>query len=359
MDARTNVDPVHYGMLQATLAGAVLLATLAAAPPPPPAPCPLPEADAAWAQRFIDGWVLVSGELRLDPEPLPWVLLFNGSCTWHLQPGAAGASIGEPVAATLQLQGKPVVVRAVPHQGTVRFPNGQEIPAEIMAAAFSLDEGKSAFFAMGALSLWRSHPQASRDPELDERILSAALHEIVHTRQLPNVYRRLEALRARFELPDGLNDDVIETRFKDVPGFREAFEAERDLFYQAVNAPDAAQRAALLAQGLAKARARRARFFTGPNAGFAGVEDAFLNMEGAAEWARFKYHQKARKPGLDTDAAIIAFLRGKENTWSQDEGLALVLLLDQLRPGWQELVVGPGHAALFELLEQPAGTLQR
>lgn len=50
------------------------------------------------------------------------------------------------------------------------------------------------------------------------------------------------------------------------------------------------------------------------------------------------------------DAAIIAFLRGKENTWSQDEGFALVLLVDKERPGWQEHVVSAEHAALFELL---------
>jgi hypothetical protein len=340
--------------LLATLGGAVAAPSRPPSPPPATTPCTLPEADLAWAQRFVDGWAQISQELRLDPEPLPWIVLFNASCTWHLQPGAAGSSIGEPLATTLTSAGKPVTVRAMPHQGMVQLPNGKEIPAQIMAAAFSIQGGRSAFFAMGALSLWRSDPQASRDPDLDDRILSAALHEIVHTRQLPNVSRRIDVLREKFALPDDLNDDVIESRFKDVPGFREAFEAERDLFYRAVSAPDAAEREALLAQGLAKARARRERFFTGPNAGFAGVEDAFLNMEGAAEWARFRFHQKARKPGLDTDAAIIAFLRGRENTWSQDEGLALVLLLDQLRPGWQERVVGPEHAALFELLGLPA-----
>jgi hypothetical protein len=331
------------------------IASAAPETPPPPvpaaAPCAFPEADARWTQRFIDGWVVVSQELRLDPKPLPWVVLFDASCTWHLNPGAAALTVGESLGTPFSLAGEPVPVRGLPHEGKVRLPNGSEIPAEIMAAAFPVgDDTSSAFFALGSLSLWRSHPQASKDPELEERILSAALHEIVHTRQLPNIGRRINALRQKYELPDRLSDDTIEDRFKSVPGFREAFEAERDLFYEAVRATDAEGRRKLIAQGLAKARERRARFFTGPNAGFAGIEDVFLNMEGAAEWARVKYHQKARKPGLDDDAAIIAFLRGKENTWSQDEGLALVLLLDQERPGWQEHVVSAEHAALFELL---------
>lgn len=322
--------------------------------PAEPPSCAFPEADAQWTQRFIDGWVLVSRELRFEPEPLPWIVLFDASCTWHLNPGEAGSATGEPLATSFSLAGKPVPVRGLPHGGKVRLPNGSEIPAEIMAAAFPVGESASdAFFALASISLWRSHPQASKDLELEERILSAALHEIVHTRQLPNAVRRLEALRQQYEIPEGLSDDTIEERFKSVPGFREAFEAERDLFYQAVRETDAARRRELIAQGLAKARERRARFFTGPNAGFAAVEDVFLNMEGAAEWARLKYHQKMRKPGLEDDAAIIAFLRGKENTWSQDEGFALVLLLDQERPGWQERVVSAEHAALFELLASP------
>jgi len=252
--------------------------------------------------------------------------------------------------------GEPVPVRGLPHGRKVRLPNGSEIPAEIMAAAYPLGDGRTAsFFALASLSLWRSDPHASKDPELDERILSVALHEIVHTRQFPNAVRRIDALRRQYELPDRLNDDTIEERFKSAPGYREAFEAERDLFYEAVHVTDAARRRELIAQGLAKARERRARFFTGPDAGFATVEDIFLNMEGAAEWARFRFHQKARKPGLDDDVTIIAFLRGKQNTWSQDEGLALILLLDQERPGWQEHVVSAEHASLFELLAVNSG----
>ena len=349
-------------MLRPSLA-CLLLLTLASIPclasagPEKPAAlpqCALPEADARWAQRFIDGWVLVSRELRLDSEPLPWVVLFDASCIWHLNAGETGRTLGEPLATSLTLSGKPVPVRALPHAGKVRLPNGSEIPAEVMAAAFPVKgDDTSAFFVLASINLWHSNPQAAKDPELDERILSAALHEIVHTRQLPNIVRRTRALRTRYELPEEMNDDVIEDRFKDVPGFREAFEAERDLFYQAVSETDAARRRELIARGLEKARERRARFFTGPNAGFAVVEDIFLNMEGAAEWARVKYHQAARKPGLDNDASIIAFLRGKQNSFSQDEGLALVLLLDKERPGWQEHVLSAEHASLFELLAVP------
>lgn len=312
------------------------------------------EADVRWTQRVVDGWSEVSGELRLDARPLPWIVLFGPSCAWHLNPGEA-LSAGQPLATALSFAGKPIPVRGVPHQGTVRLPNGTDIPADVMAAAFSLDEGKSAFFALASLGLWRSHPQASKDPEIEERILSAALHEIVHVRQLPHVARRLDPLRLEHDLPEPLNDDVIENRFKDVPGFREAFEAERDLFYQAVGEQDAARRRELIARGLALSRERRARFFTGPNTMFGPLEDIFLNMEGSAEWARFKYHQKARRPGLDEDAAIVAFLRGKDNSFSQDEGLALVLLLEKVRPGWQEHVLSPEHASLFELLEAAVG----
>jgi hypothetical protein len=160
-------------------------------------------------------------------------------------------------------------------------------------------------------------------------------------------------LEKRFEVPAEVNDDMVENRFKDVPGFKEAFNAERDLLYRAVAEADPAQRRTLIDQALGMARQRRERFFTGEDRPYAELEELFLNMEGAAEWARFKYHQAA--PGNTmSDAEIISFIRGQENSWSQEMGLALVLLLEKEVPGWQRQLLGPEMVSPLKLLE---GTL--
>jgi len=314
--------------------------------------CSLTDANTRWIQKALDGWRQVSRDfLRLNPKPLPWIVLFDEACTWHLNPEPTFLPSGaKQVETSLSFAGQPVPVHALSHSGTVQFPNGATIPAGVMAAAFPYRNGESAFYALALLDLWRKHPQASQDPNLEERILSVTLHEMVHTRQLPQVRRRVVALGKQYSLPSQVNDDIIETQFKGVPGFREAFEAERDLFYRAVVAPNVAKRRTLVARALLAARDRRARFFKGANKPYEELEDLFLNMEGAAEWARFKFHQASQRQPR-SDAQIIDFLRGKQNDWAQDEGLALFLLLEKLVPRWQEKALDFKVVSPFVLLE--------
>src|SRR5919112_6540249 len=97
--------------LLALVSGPVIGQTAAPVPEKPAAapragsPCALPEADVRWTQRVVDGWEQVSRELRIDPAPLPWIVLFSSSCAWHLNPGAASLPAGEPVAVALSFAG--------------------------------------------------------------------------------------------------------------------------------------------------------------------------------------------------------------------------------------------------------------
>ena len=316
---------------------------------PQPSSCALQDADVRWFQSALDGWHHVSKDfLLLDPKPIPWVMLFDDVCTWHFAATADIPGAG-PAEVRLTYAGERVPASVLRHNGKVHLPNGTDIPAEIMAAAFHTQNRETTFFALATLDLWRRHPQASQDPELERRLLSVVLHEIMHTRQLPYLALRVDDLGKRFEIPTPVNDDMVENRFKDVPGFPEAFSAERDLLYSAVAEADPIQRRTLIDQALGMARQRRERFFTGADRPYAELEELFLNMEGAAEWARFKYHQAA--PGNTmSDAEIIAFIRGKENSWSQEAGLALVLLLEKEVPGWQRQLLGPEMASPLKLL---------
>ena len=61
------------------------LAPRAAQVPADPVPCTFPPGEIAWLQRALDSWNLVSREfLRIDPSPLPWIVLVDASCVWHL-----------------------------------------------------------------------------------------------------------------------------------------------------------------------------------------------------------------------------------------------------------------------------------
>jgi hypothetical protein len=232
------------------------------------------------------------------------------------------------------------------------LPNGAQIPAEIIAVAMpGPPAGQDAFFVLALPELWRRHPQASQDPHLAIRIPSVALHEMIHTRQMSDLQRRVHAIGQRFDLPAQLDDDVVEDHFADSAEYRRMFVAEQDLLYGAVAEADPNHSITLVAEAISIAQKRREGYFTGNDEVYSELEGLFLNMEGVAEWVRFKSHQ-ADPAWPDADADIIAFLRGQGNSWSQDQGLALVLLLDRMVPDWKRQILSPTMPSPWSMLRE-------
>ena len=314
--------------------------------------CPLTASDNRWIQGVLDGWTRASRDfLEIAPDPLPRIVLFNSSCAWHL--GAEGEIPpgSDRLDTPLRFARQPVPVHAVSHDGTVTLPNGAQIPAEIIAVAMPAPAGHDAFLVLAMPELWHRHPQASQDAHLAIRIPSVALHEMIHTRQLPDLQRRVHDIGLRFDLPARFDDDVVENRFGDSADYRRMFIAERDLLYDAVAETNLNRSKALVAEAISIAQNRRERFFVGNDGMYLELEGLFLNMEGVAEWVRFKSHQ-ADPAWPSADADIIAFLRGRENSWSQDEGLALLLLLDRMVPDWKRQILSPTMPSPWAILRE-------
>lgn len=316
-------------------------------------PCALPVSDRVWIQRALDGWETTArAHLRLDPEPLPWILVFDTTCVWHLAPDrAVVAGDAQPIATDLEFAGRDVPVRAKPHDGRVPLPNGGSVPLEGLAFASLYDDGARPFFVVALLDVWRLDSAAANTPDLADIILGVVSHEIVHTRQLVLVGRRVEQLQQRFRMPEDINDDIVEDRFREVPEFRELFARETDLLYDAVAQRDSAHRADLVQQALKIVRQRRSRFYVGNDAFYGPLEDLFLNMEGVAVWA--SYRLDAARHG-EAGPNQHQFERAR-NTWSQDEGLALFLLLEAMVPDWRDHILGSELASPFALLAYAVG----
>jgi hypothetical protein len=328
----------------------VWIALLAAACATRPEP-----AKSAWIQAAIDDWeTICKRNLHVSPEPLPWMILIDDSVAWHVAPNEAWLPKGSRRAVSLRMAGKPVRVFAVAHddQGLVRLPNGTTLPVMPYAAAMLSADDREPFFVAALPDIFRRDPAAARDPLLDIRLLSVVSHEIIHTRQLPAVSRQLQKLRGIATLPEGLDDNVIQKTFGSDPDFRAMFLAERDLLYQAVRAPDDRTARTLTREATDAILRRRARFFHDELRAYAEVEDVFLSMEGIAEWSRFKLEQEAHRVPGNGDEDILAFLQGKDNDWSQDEGLALFLLIDRLVPDWQAQMFGDRLPSPVDMLRR-------
>ncbi|HST62558.1 MAG TPA: hypothetical protein VLK84_27890 [Longimicrobium sp.] len=336
--------------------GAALVLSIFSAAPLMAAPCTLDDAGRAWIQSALDDWDVASREfLQLAPAPLPWMVFIDTACVWHVAADARGdaelAATLTPAAAPLRFADAAVEVRGVAHAGTVRLPGGQEVPAVPLSFAAPYGDGGAAFFVIGMPAVWIRDPRHAADPGLGWLMNAVFVHEMTHTRQVGPVYRRIDSLATCVPDPESLDDDVIQKRFDSIPGFRASVDAERDLLYRAHDESTAAARHRMIRDALAAADGRRARWLSGGDGVYRDLDDVFLNMEGAAQWAAYQVALRRAGPDADPREVLTQFRRGGR-FWSQDLGLALFLAADAHVPGWQARVFGPEQAPVRALLAE-------
>ena len=191
----------------------------AAQVPADPVPCTFPAGEIAWLQRALDSWHLASREfLLIDPSPLPWIVLFDASCVWHLSPDSTLIREAQPVETPLTFAGRPVPVRALRHKGTVLLPSGVPMAVEMKASTSLYRNGRGAFFVMAMPSVWQTKDVSA--PTRAEYLQGVFSHEMTHTRLLVDINRRVRELARKNDLVYPINDDVIQAEFRRTPRLR-------------------------------------------------------------------------------------------------------------------------------------------
>lgn len=276
--------------------------------------CVMHPDDRAWLAAALDQWRMVMREeLRIEDAALPDTYAVDARCTYRLPAG----SFAE--------------MEAVVHEeGFATLPGVGKVPVAPISFAFAADG-----FAMSLPSVWRAAGVTS-EQGLETLMTGVLLHEIMHTLQARMVGEIVEpvALAAGMS-SDDINDDYVQKRFADVPGYRDAYEAERDALFAAASASDEAAARGLAAHALHLMRERRARFFSGENSHFVAFDDVFLTMEGGGQWLAYDYLRSPHGGNATPEEALAETRRGGR-WWTQDEGLALMLTLDRLLPDWRE-----------------------
>ena len=302
--------------------------------------CVLTPEDSAWAANALRDWSrLAAGRLHA-PAPLdPILVLYDARCAHTLTPAATSAG-----GTTLTLATRSFVLASAEHGGTVRLPNDDSLPAHLASFVAPLPDGRM-FLTMALPAIWRAEARGERRDLLATAVF---MHEFTHT-QSRGLGARVDSLVAKC-LPTDADDDVVQTRFAQRPGFRAAYEAERDTLYAAASSSNDAIAAASARRALASMERRRARFYQGPDALHREAEDLFLTMEGMGQWAAYLWLVDPAGGAMSrTDA--LTFIRRGGRRWSQDEGLALLLTLSRLDSA--------SPAALFERTPATATMLLR
>jgi len=79
------------------------------------------------------------------------------------------------------------------------------------------------------------------------------------------------------------------------------------------------------------------------------LDDIFLSLEGSAMWGQYRIMLKNLPPGLNEKEALPWILQ-RTPAWSQEEGLALFLLIDRLDPNWKSQFFNNELPSAFEYL---------
>lgn len=296
-----------------------------------------------WINTWFAAWELTSQHiLHLPDAPAPNVVFFDSTCVYTTSKVTAPnlAAVLGPA-----LCGKPLWWYAVAHKDTITTPKGDRIPIGLMSFTAG-DQKIGPFFVMAAPSYWER--KMKRDDPYG--FTAVFIHEFTHTRQLRGMASVIGPIDSTWSYPEELDDDAVQTHFSADSVYVKAYLAERDLLYKAANADSLSECRALAKQALEMIRSRHARWFTGDKAVFATLDDTWLSMEGAAQWAAVAWLSHPDGGKMTKDAAI-AKMVGKSRWWAQDESLAVFLVVDRLLPEWPTLIFGPTSMGASELLE--------
>jgi hypothetical protein len=291
--------------------------------------CSVAEDDRKWIQDAFQNWGVASREyLQLTDHPLPHIITFDAHCSYSLAPRAGRAWVW--------------AVRA--HDGQIVLPGGSTVPA-VPSAFQAATNGQESFVLMSLPSIWRAVAPQS-EIRLEHFLEGVLFHELVHSYQsvfTPSI--SLRALQTRHPFLESLSDDSLQEEFQNDTAYLMAFELERDLFFKAAVAEADNEARALSCHALGKLRDRRARHLSGKRAHWAEVDEISLTMEGLSQWTAYSWLTSGR--GIPP-ATALAKLRSP--SWSQDEGLAIFLLIDRLVPDWQQRIFAASPAGAQQLL---------
>ncbi|WP_338242262.1 hypothetical protein [Aurantiacibacter hainanensis] len=270
--------------------------------------CTMASADQAWLEGALSQWQVAEQQwLDLPPAPLPQVVAIDSACTYTMPEGQVALAEG------------------VPHGGESVDLGNFEVP--LGPIAFADGSGR---FVMSLPSVWRA-AGISSSIDFEVFLEGVMLHEIMHTRQSTLASDALGAIEARH--PDfRISDDLVQDTFSDDPAYVGLYETERDTLFAAAAAPDDETARYLAGEALGLMRQRRAMYFHDARDFYAELEDVFLTMEGMGQFMMLSHFRN--QPGVSAELALREALSG--DYWTQNQGLALWLVLDRLLPDWRE-----------------------
>ena len=308
-----------------------------------PATCQLQTAKPA-IEKWFHAWELTANEImHIGAGPKFDLVFYDSKCVYTTSAvtGAGSAPTKGP-----SLLGREFQWRAKLHGGTITLPNGETTPVQLMSYA-SADQKSGPFFIMALPEYWI---ESGKPSDGATAFTGVFLHEFSHIRQVDG-FDSIGPMEEKWKFKEPFDDDMVQKHFGANEEYVNAFHAERDLLYRAATAGSISETRSLAEEALKMIKARHARWFVGDEAVFAPLDSVWLSLEGSGQWTAYAWLQHPKGGGASRQEAIDKML-GRRKWWSQDEGLALFLVIDRLLPEWPSLVFHRPSMGAVELLER-------
>ncbi|HVI44480.1 MAG TPA: hypothetical protein VM802_06410 [Chitinophaga sp.] len=278
------------------------------------------------ASRWFEAWKLVYNSIYALDSMRPVDLVFFDDAYVYTT-SAITAGNGVPVKGPT-LMHLPLQWRKAPHDGKLTLPDSSVTPVRLMSFAAELpDAGHRSFFVMPLPSFWRKEGVESKELGLDNLLTGVFLHEFSHSQQMQNFGKKISAYEKESDFGIEFNDDIVQHIFKKDSLYLQQFNKELHHFYSSVQGSSLEK--AEVREGLKTMNNRQQQYFTGKYQHVGEIDNFFLTMEGLGQYSMYLWMTSSKGGNIARDLAIKGIRRGGK-WWSQDEGLALFLILDRL-----------------------------
>ncbi len=244
--------------------------------------------------------------------------------------------------------------KTIPHNGELTLPNNEKVPIGLMSFASPIDGlPANAFFVMPLPSFWKAAGVKSEELGLEKMLTGVFLHEFSHTQQMQNFGRKMTVYEKEFSFDVKFSDDIIQDYFGNDSIYNNAFRKEVAIFYNAANEVDSNKQRFLISEALKMLDKRQGKYFIKNKKALAQVDNFFLSMEGVGQYSMYAWLVHKDGGSLSKEKSLIGVRRGGK-WWSQEEGLALFLVLDKLMETkmWAGLMFGKETNSVVELIKK-------
>lgn len=311
-----------------------------------------PEAsDIAWIKTVLRNWGSVSNNvLYLRHDQLPWIIFYDSAAGWHLNPEEKLLPAHTKTFHHFHFAGKEYNLYKVDNTHDLWVPERQALSISALPnSTMPYDNNNKTFFIAPLPSLFHHLAPPDQHFYLDLLFLGLCCHELTHTLQLPVVLPQLLKMQQDYNMPQSIDDNIIENTFGKNNDYIKLFNEEKEHLGNAVFTLNNDTCKIEISKALALQRERALKFFAGDSIGYRYLDEIFLSLEGSAMWVQFQV-TLGQAPKDQSWQQTFIWLAERTASWSQAEGLGLFILIDRFVPDWKSRFFKKELLSPFQLL---------